>query len=352
MCHSCQRRRVQHRRQPVRLLPPADRRGDGDGGLPDRRADRRAACAPWGSRRSTRCSSTTARGARTWRSSTAISATACAPPVVFYNRANEAAARAAAGRLRLGGNLRRRCPLVPQRRNFRVAVATTTAELIIEGMTAAKRHGAVVSFDLNYREKLWSASGGPARAQATLNRIVEHVDVLVGNEEDLQKGLGMSGPEVAALSKLDPSAFFGMIDRVVAKYPQIKVVATTLRDVHSTNRHTLGRGRLDQRRDVYRADLRSARLRPRRRRRWLCVRVVLRLAHRCGTRRVGATRVVARRPDRRLSRRHDDGDARAGPCLRARRVVPDSTMTISRNSSRDTLEGGPSLGTRCSPQAE
>ena len=97
-----------------------------------------------------------------------------------------------------------------------------------------------MSFDLNYREKLWSASGGPARAQATLNRVVEHVDVLVGNEEDLQKGSASSGPEVAALSKLDPSAFFGMIDRVVAKYPQIKVVATTLRDVHSTNHHTWG----------------------------------------------------------------------------------------------------------------
>jgi 2-dehydro-3-deoxygluconokinase len=64
------------------------------------------------------------------------------------------------------------------------------------------------------------------------------VDVLVGNEEDLQKGLGIPGPEVAAKSKLDPTAFFGMIDRVVKKHPKVKIVATTLREVHSTNRHS------------------------------------------------------------------------------------------------------------------
>src|SRR5207302_10522815 len=65
-------------------------------------------------------------------------------------------------------------------------------------------------------------------------------DVLVGNEEDLQKGLGILGPEVAAKSKLDPSAFFGMIDKVTKKHPHVKVVATTLREVHSTNRHSWG----------------------------------------------------------------------------------------------------------------
>jgi len=73
-----------------------------------------------------------------------------------------------------------------------------------------------------------------------LGRIVEHVDVLVGNEEDLQKGLGIAGPEVASTSKLDPTAFFGMIEAVVARYPRIKVVATTLREVHSTSRHSWG----------------------------------------------------------------------------------------------------------------
>jgi 2-dehydro-3-deoxygluconokinase len=112
--------------------------------------------------------------------------------------------------------------------------------LIIEGMQAAKSYGAVVSFDLNYREKLWSASGGRTRALSTLQRIVEHVDVLVGNEEDLQRGLGIAGPEVASASKLDPRVFIDMIEHVVAKCPRIKAVATTLREVHSCNRHTWG----------------------------------------------------------------------------------------------------------------
>ena len=62
----------------------------------------------------------------------------------------------------------------------------------------------------------------------------------MGNEEDLQKGLGIAGPEVASQSKLDPTAFFGMIDRVVQRYPRIRIVATTMREVHSTNRHTWG----------------------------------------------------------------------------------------------------------------
>jgi 2-dehydro-3-deoxygluconokinase len=160
-------------------------------------------------------------------------------PVVFYNRANEAAARLKPGdfdwnKIFAGGV-----------RWFHsggifAALSPTTAELIIEGMQAAKAAGAIVSFDLNFREKLWKISGGRDRAVEIIRRIVEHVDVLVGNEEDLQSGLGVPGPEVAAKSKLDPSAFFGMIDRVVEKHPQIKVVATTLREVYSTSRHCWG----------------------------------------------------------------------------------------------------------------
>jgi 2-dehydro-3-deoxygluconokinase len=105
-------------------------------------------------------------------------------------------------------------------------------------MKEAKAAGAVTSYDLNYREKLWNVQGGNAKAVETIGKIVENVDVLVGNEEDLQKGLGIPGPELAAKSKLDPSVFFKMIDQVVKKLPQAKVVATTLREVHSTNRHS------------------------------------------------------------------------------------------------------------------
>ena len=107
-------------------------------------------------------------------------------------------------------------------------------------MKAAKAAGAVISFDLNYRAKLWSLWGGAEKAQSIVRRIVENVDVLVGNEEDLQMGLGVHGPEVAAASKLDPSTFFGMIGDVTKKFPNIKVVATTLREVRSTNRHVWG----------------------------------------------------------------------------------------------------------------
>jgi 2-dehydro-3-deoxygluconokinase len=158
-------------------------------------------------------------------------------PVVFYNRCNEAAAQLKRGdfdwnKIFTGGV-----------RWFHsggifAALSETTAELIIEGMQAARAAGAVVSFDLNFREKLWRISGGQHRAVEVIGRIVENVDVLVGNEEDLQKGLGVAGPEVAGQSKLDPGAFIGMIDRVVQRHPQIKIVATTLREVHTTNRHS------------------------------------------------------------------------------------------------------------------
>jgi 2-dehydro-3-deoxygluconokinase len=158
-------------------------------------------------------------------------------PVVFYNRCHEAAAQLKPGDFNwshlLAGGLR-----WFHSGGIFAALSPTTAELIIEGMEAAKAARSVVSFDLNYRPKLWNISGGHERAVAVLDRIVRNVDVLVGNEEDLQLGLGIAGPAVAAQSKLDPSAFTSMIHQVVRKHPQIKVVATTLREVHSTNRHS------------------------------------------------------------------------------------------------------------------
>jgi 2-dehydro-3-deoxygluconokinase len=158
-------------------------------------------------------------------------------PVVFYNRCNEAAAQLKPGDFNwneiFAGGVR-----WFHSGGIFAALSETTGEVIIEGMKAAKAAGAVTSFDLNYRAKLWNIWGGEKKAVKVIERIVEHVDVLVGNEEDLQKGLGVPGPEVAAKSKLDPSVFFGMIDKVVAKYPNVKIVATTLREVHSTNSHS------------------------------------------------------------------------------------------------------------------
>ncbi len=158
-------------------------------------------------------------------------------PVVFYNRANEA------GALLKPGDFDWNSIFAGGVRWFHsggifAALSATTGEAIIEGMRAAKAAGAVVSFDLNYREKLWNIWGGAEKAAEVIGRIVENVDVLVGNEEDLQKGLGISGPDVHKKSKLDPSVFFGMIGNVVARYPKVKIVATTLREVHSTARHS------------------------------------------------------------------------------------------------------------------
>ena len=158
------------------------------------------------------------------------------PPVVFYNRANEAGALLKPGdfdwvKIFAGGV-----------RWFHsggifASLSATTSELILEGMAAARASGAVLSFDLNYRAKLWASVGGLERAHQVLRRIADNVDALIGNEEDLQKGLGIPGPDVAAKSGLDPDTFFQMIDRVVEQHPNIKLVGTTLREVHSTNRH-------------------------------------------------------------------------------------------------------------------
>ncbi len=158
-------------------------------------------------------------------------------PVVFYNRCNEA------GALLKAGDFDWKAIFAGGVRWFHsggifAALSETTSDAIIEGMQAAKAAGAVVSFDLNYRAKLWNRVGGHKRALEVIGRIVKNVDVLVGNEEDLQMGLGIPGPEVAAKSKLDPSTFFGMIDKVIRQHPQVKIVATTLREVHSTNHHS------------------------------------------------------------------------------------------------------------------
>ena len=160
-------------------------------------------------------------------------------PVVFYNRSNEAA-----GQLK-PGDFNWREIFGPGVRWFHsggifAALSETTGELIVEAMQAAKAAGAVTSFDLNYRQKLWDIWGGQTKALDVLGRIVRHVDVLVGNEEDLQKGLGLEGQDVESKSKLDSSAFVAVIEKGVRKFPNVKIVATTLREVHSTNRHTWG----------------------------------------------------------------------------------------------------------------
>ena len=159
------------------------------------------------------------------------------PPVVFYNRSNEAGAQLKPGDFDWKAIFAQGVRWVHCGGLF-ASLSATTAALAAEMMKEAKAAGAVTSFDLNYRAKLWNIQGGNAKAVETIGKIVENVDVLVGNEEDLQMGLGIPGPEVAAKSKLDPSVFFGMIEKVTRKLPNAKVVATTLREVHSTNHHS------------------------------------------------------------------------------------------------------------------
>ncbi|MCX7984518.1 MAG: sugar kinase [Bacteroidetes bacterium] len=161
------------------------------------------------------------------------------PPVVFYNRSNEAGALLKPGDFNWDEIFGHGVRWFHSGGIF-ASLSETTGQLIIEAMKAAKKHGVVTSFDLNYRAKLWSIWGGEQKAAEVIAKIVEHVDVLVGNEEDLQKGLGIPGVDVEKTSELDPAVFFKMIDTVVKKFPNVKIVATTLREVLSTNRHRWG----------------------------------------------------------------------------------------------------------------
>ncbi|MBZ5537508.1 MAG: sugar kinase [Acidobacteriia bacterium] len=114
------------------------------------------------------------------------------------------------------------------------ALSETTPLVAREAMQAAKRHGVIVSYDLNYRESLWKAIGGKKHAQEVNRELASYVDVMLGNEEDFTAALGFEVEGVDAnLSKLDPENFRRMIERVVAKYAGLKVVATTLRNART-----------------------------------------------------------------------------------------------------------------------
>ena len=122
-----------------------------------------------------------------------------------------------------------------------VALSETTPALTLEAVQAAKKHGTVVSCDLNYRPSLWKSIGGQKRAQEVIRELARHVDVMIGNEEDFTACLGLEVEGVdAALSDLDVQAFKRMIERAVRVYPNFKVVATTLRTVKSATRNDWG----------------------------------------------------------------------------------------------------------------
>jgi 2-dehydro-3-deoxygluconokinase len=120
-------------------------------------------------------------------------------------------------------------------------LSETTPLVAGEAMEAAKHNGTVVSYDLNYRESLWKPLGGQSKAQAINRQLAPLVDVLIGNEEDFTAALGFP---VAGLdeghSRLDRSSFKSMIEKVVAEFPRLSLVATTLRHVKTATRNDWG----------------------------------------------------------------------------------------------------------------
>jgi len=121
------------------------------------------------------------------------------------------------------------------------ALSDTTPELVIEAVQAAKAHGVIVSYDLNYRPSLWKSIGGHKRAQEVNRRIAPFVDVMIGNEEDFTACLGFEVEGVDEnISHIDVSAFKKMIEKAVKEFPNFKVVATTLRAVRSATRNDWG----------------------------------------------------------------------------------------------------------------
>lgn len=121
------------------------------------------------------------------------------------------------------------------------ALSATTSKVAIEAMKAAKAGGTITSYDLNYRASLWKSQGGKARAMEVNRAIAPFVDVMIGNEEDFTAALGFEVPGLDEhISDLDPINFKKMIGEVTKEFPNIKVVATTLRNAKTAIRNDWG----------------------------------------------------------------------------------------------------------------
>ena len=111
------------------------------------------------------------------------------------------------------------------------ALAPNTSEAVIEAVEAARKHGTIVAYDLNYRASLWQSQGGKEGAQRVNRKIAEYVDVMIGNEEDFTACLGFKVEGLDEhISKIDPANFKKMIATAVKEFPNFKVAATTLRN--------------------------------------------------------------------------------------------------------------------------
>jgi 2-dehydro-3-deoxygluconokinase len=120
-------------------------------------------------------------------------------------------------------------------------LSPTTPDVIIEAVTTAKEHGVAVSYDLNYRDSLWRDIGGQKRAREVNRAIAPHVDVMLGNEEDFTAALGFEVQGMdKSYSKLDPTNFRRMIETAVKEFPNLRVVATTLRNARTATSNDWG----------------------------------------------------------------------------------------------------------------
>jgi 2-dehydro-3-deoxygluconokinase len=120
------------------------------------------------------------------------------------------------------------------------ALSPTTPEVALEAMQAAKRHGAIVSYDLNYRPSLWKSLGGKKRAQEVNRSVAPYVNVMLGNEEDFSAALGYEVPGMDEnFSEFEIASFKQMISHVVRDYP-FDIVATTLRKAKTASRNDWG----------------------------------------------------------------------------------------------------------------
>lgn len=121
------------------------------------------------------------------------------------------------------------------------ALSATTPQAAAEAMDAARNHGTPVSFDLNYRDSLWRTIGGKAKAQEVNRELVRKVDLLLGNEEDFSAMLGISLEGVTEdFEELPIASYEKMLREVAAAYPNLKLVATTLRTAHTACRNAWG----------------------------------------------------------------------------------------------------------------
>jgi 2-dehydro-3-deoxygluconokinase len=115
-------------------------------------------------------------------------------------------------------------------------LSETTPGVIEAAMKSAKKHGTKISYDLNYRPSLWSAIGGQAKAQEVNRKLAPFVDVMIGNEEDFTESLGFKVEGLSSnFTEIDHTAFGAMVQEVVKTYPNLEVIGTTLRKVHSAS---------------------------------------------------------------------------------------------------------------------